>query len=384
MTSDLQPSTFRNTPTRLIISESERGADMFYATGFRAPDDFVFVEHRGKKSILLSDLEVDRGRREAKVDAVVSFSELEKSLEKKLQRKPNYAETVAAFVKKQGSSKVFVPSYFPLGIARALEKNGLTLKASEGNFFPEREIKRPEEVRHLQQALRTTEAGMTRALEILGKTTIEKNHQLKWDGAPLTSERLRREVEGAILQAGGIPAGDSIIACGMETCDPHERGHGVLKGHQLIIIDLFPREARSGFYGDMTRTVVRGKASEAQQHLWNTCLKGQKLALRALKPGASGATIHQAVQDFFTTEGYPTEQKEGRWSGFFHGTGHGLGLDIHEEPRFGKAILKPGNVFTIEPGIYIPGLGGVRLEDVVVITVSGYRMLSKFPKQLEI
>ena len=370
-------------PARLLVAESERGADMLYATAFRAPDDFIFVEYRGKKSILLSDLELDRGRREAKVDEVFSFSEFEKTLIRRLQRQPTYAETIAAFIKKQASSRVRVPASFSLGLARALEQCGLTLETTE-SLFPERAIKRPEEIRFLERALRITEAGMARALEVLKATTIGKRHQLHWAGKPLTSERLRLEVEGAIHQAGGIPAGDSILAGGMQACDPHERGHGPLYAHQLIVMDLFPRDACTGYYGDLSRTVVRGTASDAQRHLWETCLTGQKMALKKVQAGVLGEQIHQAVQDFFTTKGYPTEKKEGRWSGFFHGTGHGLGLEIHELPRFAAATFQAGNVFTIEPGLYIPGVGGVRHEDVVVVTDKGCRMLSKFPKPLEV
>ena len=386
-------SSQKKNPTRLIISESEQHADMFYATRFRAPDDFIFLEHRGKRMMMLHDLEIDRGRREANVDEVFSFSDWQNSLIQKKSvikkqitsvAKPGYAETVATFIKKHGSSKVVVPADFPLGIARELERAGVTLTPAEGMLFPERQIKQPHEIKALQRALRITEAGLARAHEVLRVAAIGKKNLLTWHGTPLTSERLRCEVEETMQRAGGIVSGTSIIAGGEQACDPHERGHGNLYAHQLIILDLFPRDAVSGYYGDMTRTVVRGKASVAQRHLWETCLAGQKLALRDLKPGALGKKIHEAVQNFFTKAGYPTEQKHGRWSGFFHGTGHGLGLDLHEQPRFGATILAAGNVFTIEPGIYIPGMGGVRHEDVALITEVGYRLLSRFPKELEI
>ncbi|MFI0347733.1 MAG: M24 family metallopeptidase [Chthoniobacterales bacterium] len=379
--------------TRLIISESEQSADMFYATKFRVPDEFIFLEHRGKSMVLLPDLEIDRGRCEAKVDEVFSFSDWQNSL---LQKKssvkkrttssatPSYAETVAAFIKKYGSLKVVVPATFPLGLARALERAGVTLKPVEGMLFPERQIKQLHEIKALKQALRITEAGLARAYEVLRGATIGKKNLLSWQGTSLTSERLRCEVEETMQRAGGIVSGSSIIACGEQACDPHERGYGNLYAHKLIILDFFPRHAASGYYGDMTRTVVRGKASAAQRHLWDTCLAGQKLALRDLKPGASGKIIHQTVQDFFTKAGYPTEQKNGRWSGFFHNTGHGLGLDLHEAPRFNVATFTEKNVFAVEPGIYIPGVGGVRHEDVALITKTGYRLLSRFPKELEI
>jgi Xaa-Pro aminopeptidase len=374
---------------RLIVSESELSADMLYATGFRAPDPFVWTESRGRTSVLLSDLEIDRGRREAQVDEVVSLSALEKSLAAKSGRKPSQAEVIAAFLKERGASRPLVPADFPLGLARSLEAHGVNPIPSEGMFQPEREIKSPEEVNLLGKASRITEAGMERAMEVLRAASVGPGKVLLWGGARLTAERLRLEIEGAILRAGGIPGGNTIVACGEQACDPHERGHGPLRAGKLLILDIFPR-SRSGYYGDMTRTVVRGTATPEQRRLWETCLRGQQLALRSLRPGADGGAIHRAVTDFFTAEGYPTRKVEGRggepgrWSGFFHGTGHGLGLDLHESPRFGAATLRAGNVFTIEPGIYIPGLGGVRHEDVALITPRGYRLLSRFPKPLEI
>ena len=369
---------------RLIISESERGADMLHATGFRAPDPFVYLENSGRRSILLSDLEVDRGRREAKVDEVVASSDLEKVLTLKTKQKPSSVAVIAAFLKARGGTRPWVPMDFPLGLAHDLEVYGVRVRPVDGMFRPDREIKTKEEIRFMTRATRITESGMERAYEVLRAATIGPGKVLRWGGGILTSERLRIEVESAILRAGGIPAGNSIIACGAQACDPHERGHGPLKANQLLILDLFPRDAASGYYGDLTRTVVRGRASEAQTRLWEICLLGQKLALGSLRPGAEGGLIHVEVQRFFSDNGYPTEQVGGRWSGFFHGTGHGLGLDLHEAPRFGTAKLKAGQVFTIEPGLYVPGIGGVRHEDVALITPKGHRLLSRIAKPLEI
>ena len=380
----------RKTSARLIISESEQGADMLHATGFRAPDPFVYVESRGCRSILLNDLELDRGRREAHVDEVVSSSELEKSLVAKTGRNPSPSALIAAFLKARGASRPLVPADFPLGLAQELEGYGIRVKPVVGMFRPEREIKTTEEICHLTEATRITEGGMERAFEILRAAAIGPRGILKWGGDTLTAERLRTEIEAAILRAGGIPAGNSIVACGEQACDPHERGHGPLRAHQQIILDLFPRAARSGYYGDLTRTVVRGTATDAQTRLWEVCLLGQKLALGSLQAGADGGVIHEEVKQFFADNGYPTEivggsgDQEGRWSGFFHGTGHGLGLDLHESPRFGAGKLKAGQVFTIEPGLYIPGLGGVRHEDVALITGKGHRLLSRCPKPLEL
>lgn len=182
---------------------------------------------------------------------------------------------------------------------------------------------------------------------------------------------------------GGQPA-HTIVAGGEQACDPHERGHGPLKADSLIILDVFPRHTASGYYGDMTRTVVRGTATPAQRELWQTVLAGQKLALEGMGPGVNGKNVHEAVKKLFTDRGFPTEQQDGRWVGFFHGTGHGLGLELHEAPRFAATRFKPGQIFTVEPGLYYPGTGGVRIEDVVVITETGIKNLCKFEKHLEV
>ncbi len=369
---------------KLIIASSEASADLLYATKFRAPDDFVFVEAKGKKALLLSDLEVDRGRREAEVDEVAAYSELEKAVQGAKKRKPAFTKVVAAFLKKHGARSVVTPANFPLGYARQLKKENIKVRPAGGAFFPEREIKTAPEVRAIEDALRITEAGMARGIEVLKAATIRKDGKLSWNERVLTAEILRQEIEVAIVRAGGEARGDAIVACGDLACDPHERGRGPLFARQLIILDIFPRDARSGYFGDMTRTVVRGSANDAQRKLWETCLEGQRRALAAMKPGAPGRQIHEGIKSFFAGSGYPTEIKDGRWQGFFHGTGHGLGLEIHETPRFSATKFQPGQVITVEPGIYIPGIGGVRHEDVALVTAKGNRVLSDFPKPFEI
>lgn len=362
---------------RLIVAASEQCPDMLYATGFFAPDPFLFLEHKGRTSLMLNDLEIDRGRATATVDEIVPYSEIAASL----PVRPGFNEVVVTFLKKKRVRKVSVPSSFPLGVAQALAAAGITLKAVPGLFYKERELKSADEVRQISRALRITEAGMARAMEVLKSATPGKT--LIWAKRPLTSEILRAEIDSAVIRAGGMPA-HTIVAGGTQACDPHERGHGPLRPNSLTIIDIFPRDPRTGYYGDMTRTVVRGQATDAQRKLWETVRQGQLLAFKGMKPGADGSSLHCSVKAFFTQNGYPTGQKNGRWTGFFHGTGHGLGLEIHEEPRFAATRFKPGQVITVEPGLYYPEIGGVRIEDVAVITEKGHRILSKFPKQLEI
>lgn len=364
--------------TKLIYAASPRSADMLYATGFHAPDAFVFLRQRGKKTIVLNDLEIDRGRREAMVDQILSSSDLAREFG---SHSPGLI--AAGFLLRRKIHRVAVPADFPLGFARLLEKAGIEVLPVEGHFWPEREIKTKCELSDIGKALHLAAAGILRAVEVLRASKIGRGGALKWGGKPLTSEIVRAECDAAVLRAGGIPDG-TIVAGGRQACDPHERGHGPLRARELIILDVFPRDARTGFFGDLTRTVVRGQASGAQRNLWQAVCEAQQLAVRSIKPRAKGAAVHKAVQEFFASRGYRTEKRRGRWTGFFHGTGHGLGLDLHEEPRISATVFRPGQVFTVEPGLYYPGIGGARHEDVVTVTRSGCRLLSRLSVPLEI
>jgi Xaa-Pro aminopeptidase len=369
--------------TRLIVAASDHDADMLYATKFWAGDPFIFLEQNGKRTVVLSELEIDRGRRTAHADEFVNFTALERELQGKDRQPPAYEKVLAYFLRKRGVKRATVPANFPLGYARELAHDDVDLTTTNGLFWPERDAKSDEEIKLIGRALRITETGLKRAMEVLKASKPGPGQKLRWSGKPLTSEILRAEIDSAILHAGGIPA-NTIVAGGDQACDPHERGSGPLYANSLIILDVFPRDAKSGYWGDLTRTVVRGRASDAQRKLWETVKAGQALALKRIKAGADGLGIHQAIQKLFSDRGYRTEVRKGKNVGFFHGTGHGLGLDIHEHPRLQKVILQDRQVVTVEPGLYYPGLGGVRIEDVVVVTKTGCKILSRFPKQLEI
>jgi Xaa-Pro aminopeptidase len=223
-------------------------------------------------------------------------------------------------------------------------------------------------------------------MQVLRAAKISRDRRLIHNNVPLTSEKLRSVIDTAVLQASGLPA-HTIVAGGRQGCDPHERGFGPLRAEEPIIIDIFPRSQQTGYFGDITRTVVRGRASEGVRRLYDTVLRGQRLAFRKVRAGVPTTDVHRAVQEFFVQQGYKTGKRHGRMEGFFHGTGHGLGLEIHEAPRMGSnslGELKPGHVVTVEPGLYYPELGGVRLEDVALVTHNGARNLTRFEKVLEI
>ncbi|PWU09128.1 MAG: aminopeptidase P family protein [Verrucomicrobia bacterium] len=371
---------------RLLFAATEQSADILYATRFFAPDPFIYLFYGGKSYVILSDLEVDRGRREAQVDEVIAYSELAAVARANLPSqggKMSEANVLAFYLKKQGISQVEVPANFPLSFADILRHGRIEVRWIPDPFWPKREIKSAQEIQDLRSALRMTERAMERAFEVLRAAKIGKGGVLHWGNHQLTSEKLRTEIETCIVSQGGL-ASRTIVAGGQQAIDPHEQGSGPLCAHQLIILDIFPRHMASGYFGDMTRTVVRGHATDAQRHLWEICLEGQRRAFSQIRPRASGKTIQNDLKTFFAQNGYPTEQRAGRWTGFFHGAGHGLGLDLHEYPRFAATRFRANQVLTLEPGIYVPDLGGVRHEDVLLVTSTGSEFLTSLPKPLEL
>lgn len=369
---------------RLMVGDSEHRADMLYATGMFVPDPFVWVECGGKTAALFSPLEVDRARQQARVNQVVDQGDFEKTVSDLPASGPGrFARIVAAFARARGLRAVEVPEWTAAGLVEQLRVAGLRVRVATEPFFPEREIKRNEEIAAIICGQRQAEAGMRRGWEVLRSARIGRGRRLSWAGRTLTSEILRGEIDAAVVRAGGLPA-RTIVAGGAQACDPHETGHGPLRADEAIILDIFPRDQRSGYFGDLTRTVVRGRASEALRRQYDEVLRGQRHALRAMRAGVDGARLHEEVKRRFQEAGYPTEVRSGRWVGFFHGTGHSLGLEIHEPPRFSAGRFKIGQVMTVEPGLYYPETGGVRIEDLVVVKRDGVLNLTRCPKFLEL
>jgi Xaa-Pro aminopeptidase len=371
--------------TLLMVADSERDANMLYGTGFFAGDPFIYLNFGRRPHIVLNDLEIDRARRQVPHCRVVSLSAYQQKLRRNGVKIPGFAHVIKELLRERKIRRVTVPDNFPLGLARELKKLGIKLEPS-ANFLPEREFKSADEVRKISAALMMAEVGMAEGMQALRFSKIGRKRQLIYRGLPLTSERLRAVIDCAILQASGLAA-NTIVASGKQGCDPHERGFGPLRAHEPIILDIFPRSQKTGYFGDITRTVVRGQASEAVKKLYDTVFHGQKIGLQKVRAGTSTAEIHECILQFFTQRSYHTGKRNGRMEGFFHGTGHGLGLDIHEAPRIGatsRGKLIAGQVVTVEPGLYYPEIGGVRLEDVALVTTNGAKNLTRFEKVLEI
>jgi Xaa-Pro aminopeptidase len=373
---------------KLIYANSEGSADLYYATKFFAPDPFLFVRQSDNTTHLItSSLEIDRARRSAKVSQVHDWQDINKRYKKSNPNKELKEGVLAAFfLKSLQIETVEVPSDFPLFLADSLRGMGITVSPISGLFWPDRAIKTPQEIAAIEAALTITGKGMVAGIELIRSSTISDDGFLYLGKEKLTSELVRGEINAQLVRQGAQPS-HTIVSGGSQGSDPHEEGTGPLPANQSIILDVFPRVEQSGYWGDMTRTVCRGTAPKRIKDAWEAVRQGQEIGFVNIKDGASGSEIHQKITTHLTNKGFPTGPVAGgRQGGFFHGTGHGLGLEIHESPRIGMKdqTLKTGHVVTVEPGLYYPDMGGVRLEDVVVVEKDGCRNLTKVPKFLEI
>jgi Xaa-Pro aminopeptidase len=369
----------------LLFAASESDANMLYATGFFVPDPFIFFQHKNKKYVLMNDLEVDRAKKQASVDRVLSLSSYQKRLSRMGKSRAALVEILDLVLRERGVRNVIVPANFSALLADQIRAKGFTVQIKRDPFFVEREIKTREEVNHIAESLRVARLGLEAGIRTLKRTKIKRDGYLYLNGRRLTSEMLKAAVNTTIMAQGWLPS-HTIISSGNQCVDPHHEGSGPIRAHTSIIFDIFPRSQKTGYFGDLSRTVVRGHASEKLKAIYAAVQDGQRIGYEMIRDGMNGKEVHEKILTLFDSRGFRTGRRNGRMQGFFHGTGHGLGLDIHEAPRIAgvDATLRAGHVVTVEPGLYYLGLGGVRLEDVVLVTPSGNRNLTGCPQFLEV
>lgn len=369
---------------RLMIAASEGDMNMLYATRFFVPDPFIFLHVNGKKIVIMSDLELDRAKAQARVDEVLSFTKLSAELQKSGVRSPTSVDLIAFLLKEHGVRKVTVPSNFPLEYADKIRQGGYEIVAKPDPFFEERTVKTRDEIDEITKTLRLTEEALEEAIRVIRASEIRGDF-LYHEGKQLTSEAIKKIINVELMKRDCV-ASRTIVAPGVQGVDPHNEGSGPLVAHQSIIIDVFPHSMATHYHADITRTVVRGRASDKLKKMFEAVKEGQEIGFRMIRNGADGSEIHAAIVRHFDALGFKTGEMNGRMQGFFHGTGHGLGLDVHEPPRISvkKDILRTGHVVTNEPGLYYLDAGGIRLEDLVVVGEHGNFNLTQFPKYLEI
>ena len=368
----------------LLVAASEGDANMLYAVGFFVPDPFIFFQHKEKKFAVLSDLEIDRAKKQAHVHRVLALSLYQRKL-RQLGKPAAMIDVLDLIFRERGIRSLIVPANFSALLSDQLRAKGFSVQIRRDPFWAERETKNRVEVAQITESLRIARLGLEAGIRMLKRTQTKRDGYLYVSGTRLTSEMLKTAVNTKIMAQGWLPS-HTIISSGNQCVDPHHEGSGPIRANSSIIFDIFPRSQYNGYFGDLSRTVVRGRASDKLKEIYATVQAGQQIGYEQIRHGVNGKEVHQNILALFESRGFHTGRINGRMQGFFHGTGHGLGLDIHEPPRIAPvdAILRAGHVVTVEPGLYYLGIGGVRLEDVVVVTAKGNRNLTDCPQFLEI
>ena len=363
---------------------------MLYLSRFDAFDPYLAFSIGKKRFGVAPDMEFGRMVKESAFDEILLLSEIRKGAARRFKvpkgKAPSIPQLIRHLAKLHGIRSFRVSPRFPAGLAFELKDAGLKIEvAGDEGVFPERMIKTAEEVEALRKGNQASAAGFRAVSKALAESKVRRG-RLVHQGRTLTAERLRELIAQASMEKGAI-ALHTITAPGDQAVDCHNAGHGPIRPGELIVVDIFPRRPADGYWGDMTRTFLKGEASDEQKRLVRTVKQAHALSLEMIKPGASGGKVHRAVEDFFAKEGYETTRDSNDLKGFFHALGHGIGLQVHESPVLhAKADwrFKKGMVVTTEPGLYYRGLGGVRIEDMVHLVPGGNELISRAPYKWQI
>jgi Xaa-Pro aminopeptidase len=349
-------------------------ADMRYLTRFVMHDSFVFFKRRREAgTIIVPQMEAERASRES-IAAVMTRTQA--GLPGITKKEKNPWKAAAQMIAGQTGKTLLVSPALPAALLRALEESARVI-VDEGTLEQVRAKKTPEEIRLIQMVQKKTERAMDLGISLIRHATVRKG-VLYHDDAPLTSELVRTAIHKQLMD-DGCRAVETIISCGEDTAFPHIIGSGPLKPQVPIVIDMFPQDDATGYYADMTRTVSKGKPDRQITDMYAAVKEAQQIGISHIHDGVPGADAHNAVVDYFKSRGYESDTR-----GFIHNLGHGVGLQVHELPTVGPAgaVLEAGFVVTVEPGLYYPGVGGVRLEDMGVVRAQKFADFTKFEEEL--
>ena len=376
----------------LLFGDSYRFPDIYHATRFLAPDPLVVLERDGELVLLTNSLEEGRARKQSRATTIENVDAYG-ARELRAMMHPisdATATVIERFLTAHQAKRVRVPDFFPLALADRLRERGVEISVAEG-LEQRRRAKRDEEITALEATQRATEEAWQLGVDAIARAEARPDGTLVLDGETLTAERVRSIVESALLERGCV-AESTIIAPGEQAADPHMIGSGPIRANEPVVMDIFPQHKETRYYADMTRTVSKGAPRPEIVRMYEIVRQAQDAGIKALRPGITGIEVHELVEDVIFAAGYDTlrpgqkhDVKDPVTRGFIHGTGHGVGLEIHEVPSVGRDGASPlamGDDVTVEPGIYEPGVGGVRLEDMLVITADGSRNLTRAPRQL--
>lgn len=383
----------------LHYSESFKDSNMYYLSGFLAPDPFLYLKRTGRDPLLVvSTMEYPRAKKEASVKIVKSYAEYDYLKIVKSVPDPNvgFTKFIATVTKKElGQDLVIcVPPNFPVSVADALRNEGLIIKPVFDVVEKARETKEPHEIEAVKETQKAVEAATEKIIDTISNAEVGSNQTLfvKENGKKqkLTVGKIKAMFGHYFIENDCVTEQPLIVACGPKGADPHYDGlpTDVLKADQPIILDICPRNLRTRYWSDMTRTIVKGRAHKQVKEMFETVLEAKNAAMDAIHAGTLGSEMQNLCFNIFEKKGYDTVRGGKQITkGYTHGLGHGVGLEIHEGPRMSEFYpfpLEEHNVVTVEPGLYDPMVGGVRIEDIVEITKRGCNNFTKMEICLEL
>lgn len=361
---------------KVLINSSQKDSDIVYATGYICLDPVAVIDVDSEVYGFFPSTEIGRAAKTSRCRECLNLTQLGAKL--------SHPEggAVLNWLQEHDINKISVSYSFPVAEADFLRSNGVEVNPVRC-LYPNRSVKREDEIEKIREVSKKNVEVMNCVKILLAECGVNAKGELIHNGAVLTSEDLQNFIFEAFLHRG-LQADSVIAAAGDQACDPHENGHGAIHEKEAIIVDIFPCSRTNHYYSDMTRTFCKHKAPQALQEIYDAVKEVQINTLSKVKNGADGKVIHREVQDFFSSRGFETCREGKELYGFFHGTGHGVGLDCHEDPRIssGGNILHSGELVTVEPGLYYRGRGAVRIEDLVVVRDDSAEVLTEYEKQL--
>ena len=376
--------------TTVLIADSTQSPAMRHEVPLSIPDPFLYVEHDGRRLVVITAFE--RERLKAVAPDIEALPPEQFGIDELLRggTPPVQAmlDVYLRALKEIGVTSAVVPARFPLELADHFRAGGMDVQVDRDLFEDRRRSKNASEIAGLRRAQHACEAALDVARAMLRDSEPGSSGVLQHEGEPLTCEAIKAEMQQVFVELGAI-ADEFIVAHGAQGAVGHDMGSGPISAGEPIVFDLWPRDTETAVYTDMTRTYVAGEVAEEIREYHRLCKEALERTTEAVKPGVNGRDLMQIACDIFAAAGYPTQltKKPGEVldSGFFHGLGHGVGLEVHERPRLSVVgdDLIPGDVITLEPGLYRAGMGGVRLEDILLVTDDGAETVTHYPYELQ-
>jgi len=337
--------------------------------------------------LILRDIEMERAREARVADHIHCPADFSPAEGLSGDRETATAQAAAELLRRRGIGEVWCDRSLPMLFAHALERAGVKVHCDLEMDVLQRRSKSEEEIEHLRNAQRLTEQAVRMACEMIAEAEAAVDGALRRDGETLTCERVRAAINIWLIEHG-METSSSIVACGPAGADPHDRGSGPIRTEAPVIVDVFPMDPRSRYFGDCTRTVVHGEVPPEIANMHGAVVEAKHAAQEQARPGTTGQRVHEVVCESLRNKGYsiglPSADDPPSYTAMVHGTGHGVGLELHEPPLLDRAgpALVAGDCLTIEPGLYCRAIGGVRVEDMVIVRDGVCENLNSIPEGL--